>query len=121
MVENTFGILANRFRVFMTPINLVPEKVEKITLACCILQNFLRSKVAARSIYMPPGSVDTENADTHVVQRVQWHEGPQSTGLQRFTQQGSNRHSSSAQHLRDKLCQYFVSENGSVPWQWNMV
>ena len=88
----------------MTPINLVPEKVETITLACCILHNFLRSKVVARSIYMPPGSVDTENANTHIVQCGQWHEGPQSTGLQPFAQQGSNRHSSSAKHLQDKLC-----------------
>ena len=121
VVENAFCILVNSFRLFMTPINLVPEKVETITLACCILHNFLRSKVAARLIYMPPGSVDTENADTHIVQRGQLYEGPHSTGLQPFAQQGSNRHSSSAQHLRDKLCQYFVSENGSVPWQWNMV
>ena len=30
VVENAFGILANRFRVFMTPIVLVPEKVEAI-------------------------------------------------------------------------------------------
>ena len=40
VVENAFGILANRFRVFITPINLAPEKVEIITLACCILHNF---------------------------------------------------------------------------------
>ena len=45
VVENAFGILANRFLVFMTPINLAPEKVEITTLACCILHNFLRSKV----------------------------------------------------------------------------
>ena len=32
VVKNAFGILANRFRVFMTPIGLVPEKVEVITI-----------------------------------------------------------------------------------------
>ena len=53
---NPFGILANRLRVFMTPMNATPEKVEIITQACCILHNFLRSKVASQSIYMPPGS-----------------------------------------------------------------
>lgn len=29
VVENAFGILANRFRVLMTSINLAPEKVEQ--------------------------------------------------------------------------------------------
>ena len=62
----------------MTPIGLVPEKVE---MACCILHNFLRSKVESRSIYMPPGSIDTEDEDMHTVRPGQWHQGPQSTGL----------------------------------------
>ncbi len=35
VVENSFGILANRFRVFMAPISLCPEKVEIIVIACC--------------------------------------------------------------------------------------
>ena len=35
VVENAFGILGNRFRVLMTTIALVPEKVEVIVLACC--------------------------------------------------------------------------------------
>ena len=85
VVENAFGILANRFLVFMTPINLAPEKVEITTLACCILYNFLRSKVVvARSIYMPPGSVDTEDVNSHIAQCGEWHDGPQSPGLQPF-------------------------------------
>ena len=40
VVENSFGILANRFRVFMTPISLDPAKVENIVIACCCLHNF---------------------------------------------------------------------------------
>ena len=34
-----------RFRVFMTPIGLAPEKVEVIVLACCSLQNVLSSRL----------------------------------------------------------------------------
>ncbi|KAK5648279.1 hypothetical protein RI129_003171 [Pyrocoelia pectoralis] len=44
VVENAFGILANRFRVFLTTINLSPNKVQDITLACCVLHNFLRKE-----------------------------------------------------------------------------
>ena len=72
-------------------------------------------------MYMPPGSIDREDADTHVFCPGEWHQGPTSTGLQPLAQQGSNRQSNSAKQVRDKLCQYFVSDKGSVPWQWNMV
>ena len=48
MVENAFGTLSN----------LVPEKVEAITMACCALHNFLRANT---DVYMPPGSVDKED------------------------------------------------------------
>ena len=44
IVENRFGILANRFQVFMAPIHLSPEKAEVIVMACCSLHNFLCTK-----------------------------------------------------------------------------
>lgn len=44
VVENAFGILANRFRIFLAPINLSAEKVQDITLACCALHNFLKKE-----------------------------------------------------------------------------
>ena len=36
IVENAFGILTNRFRIFLSPMLLSPENVEKITLASCV-------------------------------------------------------------------------------------
>lgn len=42
VVENAFGILANRFRIFLTPINMSRDKVVLITTACCILHNFIK-------------------------------------------------------------------------------
>lgn len=41
IVEKAFGILANRFRVFPTTINLHAERVEEDVLACCALHNFV--------------------------------------------------------------------------------
>ena len=41
VVENVFGILASRFRVFKSTIDMEPEKAQKIVLACCALHNFL--------------------------------------------------------------------------------
>ena len=64
-VENTFGILANRFRVFMTPISLCPEKVKVVTLASCLLHNYLCCHATAQTVYTPPASLDTEDPVTH--------------------------------------------------------
>ncbi|KAG5863759.1 hypothetical protein JTB14_030616 [Gonioctena quinquepunctata] len=43
-IENTFGILASRFRIFHTAINLKMETIDKVVLTCCVLHNFLRQK-----------------------------------------------------------------------------
>ncbi|XP_046395776.1 putative nuclease HARBI1 [Ischnura elegans] len=47
VVEYSFGILSNRFRVFLTTINLSPEKVESVVLAAVGLHNFLCEKNGA--------------------------------------------------------------------------
>lgn len=110
MVENAFGILFNRFRVFMSPINLVLEKVEAITMACCTLNNFLWANT---DVYMPPGSVDKEAVGTHVAQPGDWHQGPPPT------RQGSTNYSKTAKELRKEVWKYFNSKEGAVTWQWN--
>jgi len=50
-VENVFGILANRFRVFHTSINLKIENIDKVVMACCVLHNFLRKRSRYHDIY----------------------------------------------------------------------
>ena len=60
VVENAFGILANRFRVFMTGFCLDPQKVQIIAMACCSLHNFLIKDLnGSQDVYIPPGSYDT--------------------------------------------------------------
>lgn len=60
IVENVFGILANRFGIFKKTIPLAPDKVVKIVLATCALHNFLRTKSTARNAYMPASLIDRE-------------------------------------------------------------
>jgi hypothetical protein len=116
-VENAFGILANKFRVFLTPITLEPSKVEKVVLASCALHNFLRSKSASRALYTPTGYMDTELDKTHEVIRGVWRS--ESEGLQPIQRQGTNTYSASSKDIRDELCAYFNSSAGEVPWQNN--
>lgn len=121
IVENAFGILSNRFRVFMSPIGLNPEKVEDIVMACCSLHNYLRDHKISRTVYMPSGSVDGEDPDTHIIQPGNWRLEENSQGWQPLARQGSNRHSTAAKQLRDYLCNYFNSSHGAVSWQYNMI
>jgi len=44
-VENAFGILVNRFRILRGAMQLQPECVCDVVMACCALHNFMRSKV----------------------------------------------------------------------------
>nr|CAI5851482.1 unnamed protein product [Callosobruchus analis] len=43
IVENAFGILASRFRIYKTQINLEPKSIEAVVMARCALHNFLMS------------------------------------------------------------------------------
>ena len=52
VVENAFGILANRFREFLKTINLSPYKVTNANLAACCLHN-VWLKTASMSTSMP--------------------------------------------------------------------
>ena len=45
IVENAFGMLAQRFWLFLTTINVRPKTVEKLVIVGCILHNLLRNKV----------------------------------------------------------------------------
>ncbi|CAH1987872.1 unnamed protein product [Acanthoscelides obtectus] len=86
-VENAFGILSNRFRVFHTAIPMKPEKVDKIVLAAVVLHNFLRGHT---NNYIPKNYVDFEVLDTGDVVKGYWRNGMMLDGLQPIL----NRHSS---------------------------
>ena len=65
--ENLFGILANKWHIFQQPLNLCPEKATTVTTCALVLHNFLWKSIS-KSIYTPPGLVDSFNADGQLVQ-----------------------------------------------------
>ena len=121
IVENAFGILSNRFRVFMTPMRLAPEKVETIVLACCTLHNYLRSSQESQDVYTPMGSLDTEHEETHQMSPGNWRMAEEPKGWKAMDKQGSNHYSANAKGIRDYLTEYFNSKEGAVPWQDSMI
>ena len=68
MVENAFGMMANRFRVFHTMINLSPERVTQLILVACCLHNYLVEK--NKSAYT--GFCDFEDIQRHIVKSGAW-------------------------------------------------
>lgn len=65
VIENVFGIMSARFRVLLKPIQFDAEKTKKITLACCVLHNFLIVKNKQK--YAPPRSLDRVTAEGEIV------------------------------------------------------
>ena len=63
MVKNAFGILANRFRLFLTTIKLSNDKVVSLILTACCLHNFMveTNKHTYLSVQ------DVENTDQHIM------------------------------------------------------
>lgn len=72
IVENAFGILASRFRIFEKPIPLVPATVDNIVFASCALHNYLR-KMSTQT-YCPRGTTDNEDFDLGNIIGGSWRE-----------------------------------------------
>eukprot|EP00795_Rhopilema_esculentum_P003556 gene3556-2239_t len=68
--ENAFGILTNRFRVFLSPLMISPETADKMVLASCVMHNFLREKAPSR--YTPIRSFGIEDVDEGNICDVSW-------------------------------------------------
>lgn len=113
VVENAFGILSNRFRVFLTTINLAPDKVTDIILAACCLHNYLVDTNKHTYISVQ----DTEDSEHNAVAGA-WRTDPTLTGLSSSSDRNPTL---SAKEQRIMLTKFFLSESGAVPWQDHMV
>ena len=91
VVENAFGQLSQRFRVFGRPIPLAPIKVEKIVMASCCLHNYLLRDTQSQAVYMAHDECFSATSSQAVFTPL-------------------------AHQVRDTLCQYFNSE-GSLDGQ----
>lgn len=106
LIENAFGILTNTWRIFSRRIDLEPEKVKKIILACCSLHNMLRTS------RVPPRGAPPANQQPHYEPPIQETE--------RNLEPLAMRPSVEAMDIRDNFCSYFNGV-GAVEWQDNMI
>ena len=122
IIENTFGTLATKFRVFRRPIVALPDKVTCITKAACSPHNYLKiteaSNTASNRPYCPPGYTDQEDRDGNFIPG-DWRQ--EVSGMKNIPRIRSNTYTWSAAELRDTLMNYFISSEGAVPWQLNYI
>ncbi|XP_060859640.1 uncharacterized protein LOC132951195 [Metopolophium dirhodum] len=100
--ENTFGIMCQYFRVFFTPINILPDTVDNLIMAACIIHNMLREE----RMVCPMDSTDRDP-----ITDVQTN-----TNMIQFGAVGGNA-THEAFRVRETFKDYFNSRSGSVSWQ----
>lgn len=108
VVENAFGILANKFQVFQREIHLPVEKIEILTFAACALHNFIRTEEGIEA-----NLIDIENTNSVQIHSGSWRNKVLITGLQKTI---GNRSGEEGRTVRDKYTTYFNTV-GSLPWQ----
>lgn len=95
VVECSFGILTNKWRIFHRPIDVKPKFAVDIVKCCCVLHNFVREREGYNF------------EDTLTVH-----------GLYDFEQDTVRTVNSTVNRYRNALTEYFISDVGKVPWQY---
>lgn len=113
VVENGFGILANRWRCLTTTMQQQPKTVILVTKACLTLHNVIRGRDP-----LQPGEVDVVDEEGNIVQEGAWRQNV--PRLLDGRNGRGNRAVGDAKSQRDFLCQYYNGP-GAVPWQQRRV
>ncbi|XP_065305170.1 putative nuclease HARBI1 [Dermacentor albipictus] len=112
-IENAFGILVSRWRVFLGTVEGAPELLNNMIQAAVCLHNFLKADAA----YCPDEYSDTLCGKT--VYDGEWRRTVTEIGTK--TVPSNNCPTSAAMVMRDELADYFMSAEGSLPWQRRLV
>ena len=108
IVENAFGILAQRFRVFDRRLQIYDHNVIKIVNATCVLHNYLCT--ARLDVANMMGRLNPDGLPYLQPQAM----------LRDLQNQGYHS-TDAAQRVRRIYKDYFNSEVGAVPWQGNRI
>ena len=114
VVENAFGILANRFRCLLSTLQQKPETVKSIVLATVCLHNLMRIRYPG----VQNALVDREGEDHQVVPGA-WRDEQVLVEVDNVRGPTSETRRGKRQRI---LLKHFVnSEAGAVPWQRDMI
>ena len=115
-IENTFGILASRWRIFRRPIKAKVENAQRYSLAAIGLHNYLQQ--THNAYYCPTGFIDSENSNGSIKEGF-WRDIIRSegvAGLQEIGNVRGSRYQQNALEQREALKDYFMNES-ILSWQ----
>ena len=116
VVENAFGILAQRWQCFLTTMQQKPEIVQQIVHAGICLHNFIRIRLIRDNIQdLAPGVQPDGEDENHIMIPGAWREHANLEPIDARHQ--GVRELERAKIMRQVLVAYFNSPAGSVPWQ----
>ena len=116
VIENSFGILATRFRIFRRPIIAKVEKAVLITRTACCLHNYLQTNKNDWRV-----NLLVDNETNGVLTPGSWRAEGAATNLTSIGQISSKNSSNTAKEVRQVYTTYFNSAQGSLPWQAQVV
>ena len=113
--ENTFGILAAKWRILCRPIIATVCTSESIIKVAICLHNY--QQITANATYIPQGFFDSKDS-TGDMQPGEWRSivAASQSSLSSISRQGRNRYGFEASDIRLKLQSYCNTLKGSVPW-----
>jgi len=111
-VENAFGILSARFRVFRGPLEINPQRATDVVMAATVLHNYLLDSSRSRSLgSVAQGATSTaDNGDRQTEIALGMR------GLRPCLQKNPPV---TAKTVRHTFTDYFMTQ-GQVPWQWDV-
>lgn len=113
VVENAFGLLQARMRVFGTTMHQQPKVVKIITMCACVMHNLILDRTP-----FPANEVDHEDGQHNLVPGA-WRE--EANIMERLYNPRGQNYTAQAKAIRDYLAAYYTSEAGAVPWQERIV
>lgn len=112
VVENAFGLLVSRFRIFEKPIPLSLKTTEQVVKTACALHNWLH-RASARSMVSTPEIGGTSVRPFEVSETLP-------NAFQRLPRASARNHRRAATRVRDLYADSFVTTQ-SIQWQWEMI
>ncbi|MCK5872965.1 MAG: transposase family protein [Methylococcales bacterium] len=114
IVENAFGILANRFRCLLSPFQQRTETVEVIVIACMCMHNLMRVRYPT----LQNAQLDREDANGNLVPG-EWRQHANMQDVRNV--RGGNLASNAGKRQRELLKLYYNSPAGAVSWQLDQI